>query len=134
MLKSTSVPSPITRRPILILPLACRIKAQEASGPKYKITIPQEEKVFGVVSFWVEFHLPGEGPLGNLTRKAEFRRLPREAREFSAKTNRFSELDMYVFSNSSMTRAQLMMGGCKESETEDFALTSPIVDSGSVAL
>ncbi|XP_076143443.1 uncharacterized protein LOC143125657 [Alosa pseudoharengus] len=129
-LRSTGVSSPITRRPMLILPLACRIAGREAQGPHYKVIIPIEEKVFGKVSFWLEFHRPGEGPLGNLTRIGQFRRFPREARVAMNKVNRLEELDLYVFSNSSKTQAQLLMGGCKKSETEDFADASPIVENG----
>ncbi|KAL2088951.1 hypothetical protein ACEWY4_015850 [Coilia grayii] len=128
-LKSTGITSLITRRATLTLPLACRIKPQEAKGPRYKIAMPKEEKVFGKFTFWVEFHRPGKGPLGNLTRVRQFRRIPRQVREV-VKVARMELLDMYVFSNSSMTRAQLMMGGCMQSKTEDFSSASPLVDSG----
>ncbi|XP_062405089.1 uncharacterized protein LOC134095513 [Sardina pilchardus] len=128
-LRSTGVPTPITRRPMLILPLACQITEGQVEGPRYKITMPKEEKVFGKVSFWLEFHRPGEGPLGNLTRTATFRRYSREARVAVKEVNRLEQLDLYVFSNSSVTRAQLLMQGCMESETEDFSGASPIVEN-----
>lgn len=116
---------------MMILPLACRITGKQAEGPRYRVSMPQEEKVFGKIYFWVEFHRPGEGPLGNLTRNPNFRRFAREVRTAKV-ANRLELLDMYVFSNSSMTRAQVVVDECMESETEDFSEAYPVVDNKSV--
>ncbi|XP_063044310.1 uncharacterized protein LOC134438628, partial [Engraulis encrasicolus] len=129
-LQSTSgISSLITRQARLVLPLACRIQPQQATGPRYKIAMPKEETVFGTFDFWVEFYRPGEGPLGNMTRSAKFRRSLRQFRGMT-RAGRMETLDMYVFSNSSAARAQLMVGKCMESEKEDFSNASPLIDSG----
>ncbi|XP_058607814.1 uncharacterized protein LOC131524606 [Onychostoma macrolepis] len=67
-LRSINPNSTISRVATLILPLACRIPAQQAKGPAFKISIPEEVKTFGAVSFWLEFYLPGKGPMADKTR------------------------------------------------------------------
>ncbi|XP_034536100.1 uncharacterized protein LOC117810388 [Notolabrus celidotus] len=65
----------VRRTPSLLLPLACRIPGAQAKGPQYQIAMPTEEETFGAVDFWIEFYLPGKGPLAKFTSKAKFRRL-----------------------------------------------------------
>uniref|UniRef100_UPI0037E740CB mucin-3A-like n=1 Tax=Semicossyphus pulcher TaxID=241346 RepID=UPI0037E740CB len=74
-LKSVHPYTLVRRTPILILPLACRIPGVQAKGPNYKISIPPETETFGTVRYWIEFHLPGEGPMAKFTRIPEVRRL-----------------------------------------------------------
>lgn len=133
-LRSINPNSTISRVPTLILPLACRIPGQQAKGPAFKISIPEEVKTFGAVSFWLEFHLPGKGPMASKTRLSVLRSSPpvRAARELRA-ADRVDMLDLHVFSNCSLARAELMVGRCVESETEDFTSTRPLLNQGLVA-
>lgn len=80
----------IRRRPVLLLPLACRVPGVQAKGPRYEIGIPKEKEVFGEVEFKLEFYLPGQGPLKEFTSNPVFRtdnmkvmvgRVKREIRE-----------------------------------------------------
>ncbi|XP_048025123.1 uncharacterized protein LOC125254523 [Megalobrama amblycephala] len=127
-LRSINPNSTISRVATLILPLACRIPGQKAKGPTFKISMPEEVETFGAVSFWIEFHLPGEGPLAAETRLPRMRSSQpvRAAREIRA-TGRMDILDLHVFSNCSLDRAELMVGRCVESETEDFVNTRPLL-------
>ncbi|XP_056229122.1 mucin-2-like isoform X2 [Seriola aureovittata] len=144
----------VSRQPSLILPLACRIPGAQVKGPQYKITMPTENETFGEVTFWIEFHLPGEGPLATFTRIPRLRsvyippvqtrrvvRSPSESNSTSAgSTNgtsssgvigsRIKQLDLHVLSNCSVDRAELVVSNCLESETEDFAVSSPILEQG----
>lgn len=63
----------VRRRPSLILPLACRIPAVKAQGPQYQISIPSEKETFGAVKYWLEFHMPGHGPMAKFTGEAKLR-------------------------------------------------------------
>ncbi|XP_050991679.1 uncharacterized protein LOC127181169 isoform X2 [Labeo rohita] len=130
-LRSINPNSTISRVATLILPLACRIPGQQAKGPAFKISIPEEVKTFGAVSFWLEFHLPGEGPLAKETRLPRLRGSPpvRMARDLRA-TGKMEMLDLHVFSNCSLARAELMVGQCVESETEDFTNPRPLLNQG----
>lgn len=133
-LRSINPNSTISRVATLILPLACRIPGQQAKGPTFKISIPEEVEIFGAVSFWIEFHLPGEGPLAAETRLPRMRSSQpvRAAREIRA-TGRMEMLDLHVFSNCSLDRAELMVGHCVESETQDFVNTRPLLSHGLVS-
>ncbi|KAF4094474.1 hypothetical protein G5714_024664 [Onychostoma macrolepis] len=113
---------------------ARRIPAQQAKGPAFKISIPEEVKTFGAVSFWLEFYLPGKGPMADKTRLPRLRGSPpgRAARE-TRSTDRMDMLDLHVFSNCSLARAELMVGRCVESETEDFTNSRPLLNQGLVA-
>ncbi|XP_028257571.1 mucin-3A-like [Parambassis ranga] len=62
----------VSRQPSLILPLACRIPAVQAKGPQYKISMPTQVETFGYVQVWIEFHLPGEGPMSKFTGSPRF--------------------------------------------------------------
>ncbi|XP_071345352.1 uncharacterized protein [Trachinotus anak] len=147
----------VSRQPSLVLPLACRIPGSQVKGPQYKINMPTETETFGEVSFWIEFHFPGEGPLGRFTRIPRLRsvymppeRVRREVESpsernstFTSSTNntsasgdvgsRIQQLDLHVMSNCSVDRAELMVSNCIESETEDFAETSSILQQGCAA-
>lgn len=72
-LKSVRPYSMISRQPSLILPLACRIPGAQVKGPQYKIYMPTETETFGQFMVWLEFHLPGEGPLAKFTSRAHLR-------------------------------------------------------------
>ncbi|XP_059363036.1 uncharacterized protein LOC132101839 [Carassius carassius] len=133
-LRSINPNTTISRVATLILPLACRIPAQQAKGPAFKISIPEEVKTFGAVSFWLEFHLPGKGPMASKTSLPHLRSSPpvRGARELRA-SDRMDMLDLHVFSNCSLARAELMVGRCVESETEDLTNARPLLNQGCVS-
>lgn len=133
-LRSVNSNSTITRDASLILPLACRISSQQATGPNFQISIPSEKETFGAVSFWLEFHIPGEGPMAADTRQARLRSLqsPRMARELH-RSGRLDMLDLHVFSNCSSAHAELMVGRCVESETSDYLNTQPLLSQGLVS-
>ncbi len=132
-LRSINPNSTISRVATLVLPLACRIAAQQAKGPAFKISIPEEVKTFGAVSFWLEFHPPGKGPMADKTLLPRLRGPPpaRAAREIRS-TDLMDTLDLHVFSNCSLDRAELMVGRCVESETEDFRNSRPLLNQGLV--
>ncbi|XP_067351830.1 uncharacterized protein [Channa argus] len=150
-LKSVRPYSPISRNPSLILPLACRIPKAQVRGPQFNVSMPTETEVFGVFEFHLEFHFPGEGPLANLTRNAKLRSLQpllkrrrREAESLSGNhsisirsTNdvreigsRIDKLDLYVLTNCSINRAELIVSKCIQSETEDFTISYPLIQQG----
>eukprot|EP00063_Salmo_salar_P056867 XP_014031702.1 PREDICTED: uncharacterized protein LOC106587650 isoform X4 [Salmo salar] len=125
----------ISRQPTLIMPIACRFPGVETKGPRYAINMPSEQETFGLVKFWLEFYRPGEGPMANRTKIPKFRHLlpssQRVRRETSVRTaSRLDTLDLHVFSNTSLDRAELMVGKCMESETEDMADSLCILDQG----
>ncbi|XP_029354274.1 uncharacterized protein LOC115041109 [Echeneis naucrates] len=144
----------VSRNPSLVLPLACRIPRAQVRGPKFSITIPTERELFGPVAFWIEFHIPGEGPLANFTRIPRFRSIaippgrvrravgsPSESKgSFTSSSNhsfvrqgselKVKQLDLHVMSNCSLHQAEMVVTSCLESETEDFAETSPILQQG----
>ncbi|XP_056268449.1 uncharacterized protein LOC130192463 isoform X2 [Pseudoliparis swirei] len=129
----------VSRRPSMELPLACRFPAIKVGGPHVNISMPSEQETFGNFRIWVEVHKPGEGPMGNHTRVPTFRplrmaqrRLRREAESVSSNAvgSRYSYLDLQVMSNCSIGRAKMIVRNCIESETADFAISSPILDQG----
>ncbi|KAM3625279.1 uncharacterized protein V6R79_009556 [Siganus canaliculatus] len=143
--------SMVSRRPSLVLPLACRFTALQAKGPHYNIIMPTERETFGELNIWIEVHFPGEGPLSNFTRSPTFRtlgsssnRLRREAESPAQAPSNFSEsaalraalgskvkqLDLHLMSNCSIARAEMIVGDCIESETQDFKVSHPILTQG----
>ncbi|XP_054892745.1 uncharacterized protein LOC129364233 [Poeciliopsis prolifica] len=138
----------ISRRPSLILPLACRIPGAEVKGPQYAISMPTERETFGEIIVWLEFHLPGQGPLAPLTSSPRFRsnflsssRFRRETGSESSTSNSSTQtglqhdemvkqLDLYVMSNCSVDRAEMIVTDCMESEKEDMADSHPLVEKG----
>ncbi|XP_029281389.1 uncharacterized protein LOC115003643 [Cottoperca gobio] len=139
----------INRLPSLVLPLACRISGVETKGPQYQVSTPTENEAFGNVAFWIELHLPGEGPMANITRIPKLRnlqmsqsRLRREVESPSDSNNnstttsnsntakRINQLDLHVMSNCSIDRAEMLVSNCFESATEDFAELHPILEQG----
>ncbi|XDV29836.1 hypothetical protein PO909_032870 [Leuciscus waleckii] len=130
-LRSINPNSTISRVATLILPLACRIPGQRAKAPAFKISIPSDVETFGAVSFWIEFYFPGEGPMAAETRLPRMRSLRsvRAAQELRS-TGRMETLDLHVFSNCSLDRAELMVGSCVESDTQDFVNTRPLLNHG----
>lgn len=48
-------------------------------------------------------------------------------------TGRMEMLDLHVFSNCSLDRAELMVGRCVESDTQDFVNTRPLLNHGLVS-
>ncbi|XP_022064435.1 uncharacterized protein LOC110961209 [Acanthochromis polyacanthus] len=141
----------VSRKPSLILPLACRIPETLVKGPQYQISMPTETEVFGEIEVWMEIYLPGEGPLSMFTTNAKFRtnnifrgRLRREV-ESETQSNATSNssiaaaigskiefLDLHVMSNCSMDRAEMVVSKCVKSEKDDFAESRPIVEQGCI--
>lgn len=146
----------ISRKPSLILPVACRIPGIQVKGPQFNVTMPTEKETFGVFDFTLEFYLPGEGPLSKFTSSPTVRilkplpgRRRREAESPSGSHSisirstsnnndtlgsRINQLDLYVLSNCSVNRADLIVSQCVQSETADFLVTSPILQQGSVPI
>ncbi|XP_078124169.1 uncharacterized protein LOC144529066 [Sander vitreus] len=144
----------VSRQPTLVLPLACRIPGAQVKGPNYNISMPTEKETFGELRVWIEFHLPGEGPLGEYTRMPKLRsmqmspgRLRREAESPSDNSNsistntssstggasigsRIKMLDLLVLSNCSIAQAEMIVSNCIESETADFAESYPLLEQG----
>ncbi|XP_061595105.1 uncharacterized protein LOC133459246 [Cololabis saira] len=144
----------VSRKPSLVLPLACRFQKAQVKGPQYKIGVPSPEETFGTISVWMEIHLPGEGPLAKFTSNAKLRsnylqpgRVRREVEEGksshdtstgstdneSAIGSRIQQLDLHLMSNCSVDRAEMVVSDCIESETEDFAESHPIMNDGCMA-
>lgn len=149
----------ISRKPSLILPLACRIPGIQVKGPQFNITMPTEKETFGVFDFQLEFYLPGQGPLSKFTSSPTIRNLQplpgRRRREAETPSgthsisirstsndnstsgaigSRISQLDLYVTSNCSVNRAELIVSQCIQSGTADFLVTTPILEQGSVPI
>lgn len=136
----------VSRKPSLILPLACRIPGAQLKGPQYQMALPSEEEVFGVLRVWVEFHPEGEGPLGDFTRTPTLRSLQpaeRQRREADSTRSidnstsdglsvgdRYKFMYLQVLSNCSIERAEMVVSECLESETEDFAVSYPLLSQG----
>ncbi|MEQ2168514.1 hypothetical protein GOODEAATRI_015295, partial [Goodea atripinnis] len=138
----------ISRQPSLIVPLACRIPGVQVKGPQYNVSMPTERQTFGEFRVWIEFYLPGDGPLAEFTSTPKFHSdflpLPRARREAgvvnsisinNAKSRlqlgeKVKQLDLLVMSNCSVERAEMIVTNCKESETEDFAVSRPILQNG----
>lgn len=141
-LKTVRPYSMISRQPLLILPLACRIPGVQVKGPNALIELPTERETFGEFRVWIEFYLPGTGPLAQFTRNPTFRSNfnspQRVRRAIDSETgseesgSRIKQLDLYVRSNVSVVRAEMIVNECIESETEDFAKSRPILKQGSV--
>ena len=103
--------------------------------------MPTEMETFGHIRIWIEIHRPGQGPMKKFTRTPKLSslyipsgRVRREAAPPSVKASRVDQLDLHVMSNCSVDRAELIVSNCLESETEDFAETSPILEQGSVRI
>ncbi|XP_061132975.1 transaldolase isoform X1 [Syngnathus typhle] len=141
-LKSVRPSSIISRRPSLILPLACRIPAVQARGPNFNIAV--STTVFDDADVRLEFHLPGEGPLAIYTNHPQFKHLGllpgqmrrdsapvRHIRAFQAQLgSRIKELDLHLLSNTTLERAELNIKRCVQSGTDDFAESSIILENG----
>ncbi|KAJ8344221.1 hypothetical protein SKAU_G00315500 [Synaphobranchus kaupii] len=112
--------SPISRLPTLALHLSCRFPAVRVHGPHYKMAIVVEKETFGIPRFWMEFYPPGEGPFANEMQ-------PGSEPE---PEHLLDVLDLHVFSNTSLDRAELMVSTCVESETPDFKETYPLLQEG----
>ncbi|XP_029001276.1 uncharacterized protein LOC114852797 [Betta splendens] len=140
----------ISRRPSLILPLACRIPGAQVRGPQYNASVPTEQEAFGAFNFQLDFYLPGQGPLSKFTRSPTFRTFQPSARRrrdvvsssgdnrisiksTSGDNSRITQLDMYVTSNCSVAAAELIVSHCMESDTEDFTVNTPILQQGCLA-
>lgn len=128
--------SVVRRKPILVLPLACRIPSARVNGPGQQLSIPTEDDTFGVLQVWVEVHQPGSGPLSDFTGNARFRanNAPNRARrdlQERAVGSRFDYLDLYVLSNCSVRRAE-MITRCVECATNDYTNCHPLIEQGLV--
>lgn len=133
-LHSVKTLSVVRRKPILILPLACRIPSVQVKGPQYQMSIPTEEQTFGVLNVWIQVFQPGDGPLRNFTGNPRFRtddvpnRVRRNVQE-GAVGSRFNYLDLHVMSNCSIQRAE-MISRCVECPTDDYTNCQPIIEQG----
>lgn len=128
--------SVVRRKPILVLPLACRIPSTRVKGPVHELTIPSEVETFGVLRVWVEVYQPGSGPFSEFTRNAFFRANndPNRARRDLQERNvgsRFDYLDLYVLSNCSIPRAE-MITRCLECPTDEYTNCHPLIEQGLV--
>ncbi|XP_045889189.1 uncharacterized protein LOC123959278 [Micropterus dolomieu] len=95
----------VSRLPSLILPLACRIPGVQAKGPLYNVSMPKEVEIFGVVRYWIEIYLPGQGPATQSTRS--LRLLPQRLRRgagLPSKINTTSTSSINSTSTSSINR------------------------------
>lgn len=134
----------ISRQPSLVLPLACRIPKVQTKGPQHKIGMPTEREAFGDVAFWIDVYLPGEGPLARFTRTPRFRNLDSSSRRVrrhepevkatdapeEGPGSKIKMIDLHLMSNCSIARAEMIVSNCIESETEDFAVSHPILEKG----
>ncbi|XP_023188205.1 uncharacterized protein LOC111608417 [Xiphophorus maculatus] len=138
----------ISRQPSLILPLACRIPGAQAKLSQYAVSMPTERETFGEFTIRLDFYLPGQGPLARLTSTPRFRSnflLSSRFRRETGSESRTSisstqttpqpdeivkQLDLHVMSNCSIDRAEMIVTGCVESETEDFTVSHPILEKG----
>lgn len=109
----------------------------------YRLNIPTEKEVFGVVTLSIKLYSPGEGPFGNFTRNPRIldarTRVHRDAEPpLQSANNSFKDgsrvqtLYLTVMSNCSIGRAEMVISNCIESETEDFAKANTIIHQGSV--
>lgn len=137
--------SVVQRKPSLILPLACRIPGVQAKGPDYRLNIPTEKEIFGLVAFSIKLYFPGEGPFGNYTRAPRILNLRNRVRRDAEPTLQslnnsinvgpgIEMLYLTVMSNCSTGGAEMVVSDCIESETEDFAISSTIIRHGSVVV
>lgn len=142
----------VSRQPLFFLPVACRIPSTQLQGLNYNVQMPKENQIFGEVGFKLKFYLPGKGPMAKYTESAQlrsmdksFRRMRRDlesvlslndtfpgATHSDAIGSRINQLDLHVFSNCTISRAELIVSQCLNSETEDFAESTPILQQGSV--
>ncbi|KAJ8391370.1 hypothetical protein AAFF_G00090000 [Aldrovandia affinis] len=129
-LQSARSPSPISRLPMLLLHLACSFPSILAKAHPYNIVAPNEEQIFGDPQFWIEIYRIGEGPFGRLTKQRKDRRVARSAVQ---RASRQEVLDLHIFSNSSLDRAELIVGSCMKSNTSDFQVTQPLLEGGCVS-
>ncbi|KAJ8252018.1 hypothetical protein COCON_G00213300 [Conger conger] len=110
--------SPIIRAPTLVLRLSCRFPAARIGGPHFKMSPTNEEEVFGVPEFWLEFFPPGLGPESGVTQ--------------SPIVQRTDKIDLYIFSNTSVARAELQVSSCVQSPTMEFKTTQSFLNAGCV--
>lgn len=138
-LQSAKTVSVVRRRPILVLPLACRIPSVLVKGPTQELTVPSEVETFGALDIRLEIHLPGEGPLSEFTgRQARFvaNNYPsRVRRDFEERAvgSRHDFLDLHVLSNCSLPRAE-MITRCLECLNPDYTDCHPLIEQGLVTL
>lgn len=135
-LHSVKTRSVVRRKPILVLPLACRIPSVQVMGPQYQMSIPTEEQTFGLLRFWIEVFQPGDGPMKEFTGNPRFRTddVPNRVRrnvQRSAISSRFNYLDLHVMSNCSILQAE-MITRCLGCPTNDYRNCKSLIEQGSV--
>lgn len=126
LLQTVNPNSVITRKPTLMLPLACRIPTALASGPQYQIGIPTELETFGEARIMIMVTIP---ELSSARRRREV-----GSSVGTPIGSSIAALDVTVMHQSTAERAELMISNCIESDTEDFANFRPFVERGSVAI
>lgn len=119
----------VSRLPSLILPLACRIPGVQAKGPLYNVSMPKEVEIFGVVRYWIEIYLPGQGPVTQSTRS--LRLLPQRMRRgagLPSKINTTSTSSINSTSTSSINRTSTSSPSTTSSTlaTTSYAIGSKI--------
>ncbi|KAJ8248904.1 hypothetical protein GJAV_G00229020 [Gymnothorax javanicus] len=119
-LRTRASDSIISRTPSLELRLSCHFPAVQVAGPHYQLANTSDEQVFGSPHFWLEVHPPGKGPLADQTQDSAMAK-PLE---------HLNMLDLYIFSNTTLARSELMVLYCEQSPTPDFKETIPLVQSG----
>ncbi|XP_053722497.1 uncharacterized protein LOC128759514 [Synchiropus splendidus] len=140
----------VSRKPSFILPLACRIPGVQASGPWSSSLLPTEEETFGKLTFWMEVHLPGEGPFAPFTRTPVFRTVPRFGRAHRGLVfkgndtdnttisqlsigSKLNYLDLTILCNTSFESAEMVVDDCMQSLSEDMSQSTPILQNGCVS-
>ncbi|XP_048829044.1 uncharacterized protein LOC125706400 isoform X2 [Brienomyrus brachyistius] len=119
--------STISRHPSLVLLLACRFSESLVRDNPQLVNLPTEKETFGIPHFSVEFYRPGEGPRSMGT---NMNTRQRRARASVQRAGRVDVLDMYVYSNCSVGRAELIVQTCVMSSTPTFEVTQPIIEDG----
>ncbi|XP_023673002.1 uncharacterized protein [Paramormyrops kingsleyae] len=119
--------STISRHPSFVLSLACRFRESLVRDNPQLVSLPSEKETFGIPHFSMEFYRPGEGPL-SLGTKMKTRK--RRAGASVQRAGRVDVLDMYVYSNSTVGHAELIVGTCVLSSTATFEVTQPIIEEG----
>lgn len=130
-LHSAKTLSVVRRKPILVLPLACRIPSVQVKQPHYQLTVPTEEETFGVLRVWVEVYQPGEGPMSDFTGRAAFRANNAPVRVRRDTTQRHEYLDLHVLSNCSLPRAE-MITRCVKCASSEYTDCTPLIEQGLV--
>ncbi|XP_066556463.1 uncharacterized protein LOC136747508 [Amia ocellicauda] len=133
---SGSLSNPITRSPILLFPLACRYSRRGRAGSRAGFTVvqPPDSETFGQFYFWLEFSRPGRAQ--SRTEQRRWRGVARagptgQGWKAVTQAGRGETLQLSVCSNSSETRAELLVESC-EGRHANGSLAQSLVQRGCV--